>query len=66
MKLQPRKRSQETVPNVRGMGAKDAVYALEQLGLRVRLEGVGHVYQQSILPGSRIVRGQTVTLKLKN
>ena len=66
VKLQPRKRSRETVPNVRGMGAKDAVYALEQLGLRVRLEGMGHVYQQSILPGSRIVRGQTVTLKLKN
>lgn len=54
------------VPNVRGMGAKDAVYALEQSGLRVRMEGVGHVYYQSILPGSRVSKGAAVVIRLRN
>ena len=53
------------VPNVRGMGAKAAVYALEQSGLRVRMEGVGHVYYQSILPGSRVSKGAAVVIRLR-
>ena len=57
--------SGNTMPNVRGMGAKDAVYLLEQAGLRVRLSGVGHVTSQSITPGSHFRRGQTVALHLK-
>lgn len=57
--------SGNTMPNVRGMGAKDAVYLLEQVGLRVRLSGVGHVTSQSITPGSHFRRGQTVALHLK-
>lgn len=64
--LRPRKLQKGLVPDVRGMGAKDAVYALEQAGLRVRIEGLGHVYYQSITPGSRAVKGVTVTLKLRN
>ena len=57
--------SGNTMPNVRGMGAKDAVYLLEQAGLRVRLSGVGHVTSQSITPGNHFRRGQTVALHLK-
>ncbi len=57
--------SGNTMPNVHGMGAKDAVYLLEQAGLRVRLSGVGHVTSQSITPGSHFRRGQTVALYLK-
>ena len=57
--------SGNTMPNVRGMGAKDAVYLLEQAGLRVQLSGVGHVTSQSITPGSHFRRGQTVALHLK-
>ena len=53
------------VPNVVGMGAKDAVYALENCGLRVTLSGKGRVVTQSIKNGSRVVPGQTVTLMLK-
>lgn len=66
VKLQPHKFAKGLVPNVKGMGAKDAVYLLEQTGLHVRLEGVGHVYQQSLPPGSRAVKGRTITLKLRN
>jgi Cell division protein FtsI/penicillin-binding protein 2 len=53
------------VPNVVGMGAKDAVFALESSGLRVSISGQGRVISQSIKNGSKIVPGQTVTLTLK-
>ena len=56
---------EKTVPNVRGMGAKDAVFLLEERGLRVRLNGMGKVVSQNIQPGSTAVRGQTITLNLK-
>lgn len=53
------------VPNVVGMGAKDAVYLLESAGLRVALNGLGRVSSQSISPGARVSKGQTVSLTLK-
>lgn len=53
------------VPNVIGMGAKDAVYLLESKGLSVQIYGIGKVRSQSITGGSRIVKGQTVTLQLR-
>lgn len=54
------------VPNVKGMGAKDAVFLLESKGLHVRLSGIGKVTQQSISPGSFLHKGQTITLTLNN
>lgn len=53
------------VPNVVGMGAKDAVYLLEKAGLQASLNGMGRVTSQSVSPGSRVARGQTVSLTLK-
>ena len=53
------------VPNVVGMGAKDAVYLLESVGLQASLNGMGRVSSQSISPGSRVSKGQTVSLTLK-
>ena len=53
------------VPNVVGMGAKDAVFALENCGLRVSLTGYGTVVSQSVANGSRVVPGQAVTIALK-
>ncbi|NNF33716.1 MAG: transpeptidase family protein [Saprospiraceae bacterium] len=40
------------VPDVRGMGARDAMYVLENLGMKVDIEGVGKVFKQSITPGT--------------
>ena len=40
------------VPDVRGMGARDAMYVLENLGMKVDIEGVGKVFKQSITPGA--------------
>ena len=57
--------SAKHIPNVRGMGAKDAVYLLESQGLRVRIWGVGKVISQSIPAGSYAHKGQTITLTLK-
>ena len=57
--------SQKLVPNVIGMGAKDAVYLLEKCGLRVHLSGVGKVRQQSLRAGVRLTPGQTILLTLK-
>lgn len=54
-----------TVPNVVGMGARDAVYLLESKGLKVKLEGRGSVKKQSIAPGGRIAKGSICTLTLE-
>lgn len=55
----------DLVPNVIGMGAKDAVYLLESKGLKVRINGTGKVRKQSITAGSRVIKGQTIGLQLK-
>jgi cell division protein FtsI (penicillin-binding protein 3) len=53
------------VPNVIGMGAKDAVFELENCGLRVSIAGTGKVVSQSVANGDNVVKGQTVTLTLR-
>ena len=50
------------VPDVTGMGAKDAVYALQKRGMRVRINGFGQIVKQDIAPGSFATRGNTITL----
>lgn len=52
------------VPDVRGMGATDAIFLLENAGLKVIIKGIGKVKQQSINPGTNCVSGQTVYLLL--
>ena len=53
-----------TIPNVIGMGASDAVYRLEKLGVRVQLNGVGLVKKQSLPAGSKFLPGTPVLLSL--
>lgn len=53
------------VPDVTGMGAKDAVYALQQRGLKILIHGTGTVQEQNIPAGSEVVKGKTITLTLK-
>jgi cell division protein FtsI (penicillin-binding protein 3) len=52
------------MPNVRGMGLKDALYLLENMGLKVSVRGKGKVSAQSISPGSQLAKGITVILEL--
>jgi len=52
------------VPNVKGMSAQDAVFILENAGLKVKLRGSGMIKSQSIIPGANIHRGQEIILEL--
>lgn len=53
-----------TVPDVVGMGLKDAIYLLEKSGLVVSFSGVGVVQSQSFKPGTRVSRGSLISLRL--
>jgi cell division protein FtsI (penicillin-binding protein 3) len=53
------------IPDVKGMGARDAVYLLEKSGLRVNLIGSGKVVSQSFTPGQNLVKGTTITITLR-
>ena len=53
-----------TMPDVRGMGLKDALFVLESRGLKVRFSGRGAVVRQSVAPGARITPGATVAITL--
>jgi cell division protein FtsI (penicillin-binding protein 3) len=64
LKLLMRPVEDKIVPNVLGMGLRDAFYLLENRGLKVQFNGsYGKVRQQSVKPGTRAA-GQTVYLRL--
>ena len=50
------------VPNVKGMGARDAIYLMERRGIKTKVVGRGKVKGQSLAPGDKVVRGQVCTL----
>lgn len=50
------------VPDVTGMGVKDAVYLLQKRGLRTRINGCGQITRQDMTPGSIATKGKTITL----
>jgi cell division protein FtsI (penicillin-binding protein 3) len=52
------------IPEVVGMGLKDAVYLMENKGLKVIATGRGRVLSQSMPAGTSFKKGQTVTLFL--
>ncbi len=62
--LKNRKIEKSKVPNVLGMGAKDAIYILEQYGLDVVMRGHGKVKEQSIEPGSSVSGVSKIYIKL--
>jgi cell division protein FtsI (penicillin-binding protein 3) len=55
--------STTVVPDVSGMGPRDAIYVLENLGMRVKLDGYGRVAKQSIRAGNKI-ENREITLYL--
>ena len=52
------------VPDVRGMGASDALYLLEHMGMRVSMEGVGKVKSQVPARNTRFRKGDRISLTL--
>ncbi|MDD2285500.1 MAG: penicillin-binding protein [Paludibacter sp.] len=53
------------VPDVCGMGVKDAFYMLGALGLDVRVKGRGKVIAQSLKPGTLLREGSIIELELQ-
>ncbi len=54
----------EVIPNVLGMTLRDAIFLLENQGLRVYHNGNGRITAQSILPGQKMTKGSSITLTL--
>ena len=53
------------VPDVRGLGIREAVVTLEKAGYNVSFSGIGYVETQTPAPRSRIARGSKVKITLK-
>ena len=54
----------QLIPNVKGMSGMDAITLLENLGLKVKANGIGKVKKQSLNAGIRIEKNKTITLEL--
>ena len=54
-----------TVPDVIGLGARDAVYQMESRGIRTQIYGRGKVVKQTLIPGTPIKKGATCSITLE-
>ena len=64
IKWKERKQVEGLVPDVNGMTLRDAIYLLENKGLRVKFTGQGRVKSQSVKAGLRAINGSVIELKL--
>ena len=53
------------MPDVHGMGARDAVFLAESSGVKCIIQGRGKVTAQSIGPGEKVKSGQKCVLTLQ-
>lgn len=53
-----------TVPDVMGMGARDAIFNMENRGIKTRIVGRGKVIKQSLVPGTPVKKGAVCSLEL--
>lgn len=65
IELETFKITEGKVPDITGMGAKDAVFLLGNLGMDVRIQGRGRVVAQSQPPGKKLVYGSVIELKME-
>ncbi|HVM89414.1 MAG TPA: penicillin-binding protein [Puia sp.] len=56
--------NKQLMPDVKGMGLKDALYLLEGMNLKVAANGRGKVKSQSIQPGIAVAKSQMVKIEL--
>lgn len=57
-------KAENITPDVKGLGLKDAIYLLENFGLRVMAAGKGKVIYQSLAAGTSYNKGQTINIQL--
>lgn len=64
--IQDREIVEDFVPNVIDLGLKDAVYLLENSGLKVKItgKGIGKVRKQSVRPGAKIRTGLIIEIEV--
>jgi cell division protein FtsI (penicillin-binding protein 3) len=60
----PVKDEDNKVPDVNGMGLRDAIFILENKGLIVKCHGRGVINQQSLQPGTGFTKGAEIILEL--
>ncbi len=53
-----------SIPNLKGMSGMDALALLENLGVKVKIIGLGKVKKQSLQPGENVSKNTTITLEL--
>ncbi len=51
------------MPDLKGMGLKDALYLLENMGVKVSVKGKGKVIHQSLAPGTALTKDRAVVLE---
>lgn len=66
VEVKPKVFEDNLVPDVRGMGLRDAIFLLNNAGLEVDIDGAGRgrVLKQTISPGKRIIPGQEIIIVL--
>lgn len=62
--LKERKVKPNTIPDLKGLSLRDAIYILENQGLKVFFSGKGRVKTQSLMPGSPLRRGEKIVIQL--
>ncbi len=53
-----------SIPNLKGMSGMDAIALMENLGVKVKIIGVGKVRKQSLQPGEALSKSKIITLEL--
>ena len=53
------------VPDIPGMGARDAIYNMESRGIKTQITGRGKVVKQSLVPGTVIKKGVVCSIVLE-
>ena len=60
------KPSSVVMPDLRYKSLREAMAICHMLGLEVKVEGEGYVYAQSIEPGNRLLKAESISLVLKS
>lgn len=63
--LKEKQYAKNVVPDITGMGARDAVYMMESRGIKTRVYGRGKVIKQSLAPGTPIKKGACCLINLE-
>ena len=63
--LKEKQYAKNVVPDITGMGARDAVFLMESRGIKTRIYGRGKVIKQSLVPGTPIKKGAFCIINLE-